>query len=419
MSNPESRDNQMFVLVAAVFIAVMVVPAVYAMYAGKINGPLLELAKKELWIFSGLDEPGLAFEKLSRVDPADLDWATMDKILTYAGSWMRWPLLVVLGVLVAISCWLGSVEKLKRKLNMEKLLAENSKNFPCLMPIVGKGKYLLSPESYDNGPWRIARTPIQFVIAHGLVDGPNGFPCKAEDVLENGMPFLDSPALGQCVFKKEAAARVLQKQLGEPFADLACLSPVRKALAAAFILYALGKKHECIAILDDVSASYSENGGVPQCPLLENGDFSAALDEVLLAWASFSSRKAVARHLSYQLPLFMALLGEARKKGVLATSQFIWLRPLDRPLWYALNQCGGRAAWTEALAAWAHFQAEEHAGKTLSAPHIDAAVESLKNSLESQGWLKRDYDPFYQNITIQKENSESVVFAPAEEETEQ
>lgn len=217
MSNPESRDNQMFVLVAAVFIAVMVVPAVYAMYAGKINGPLLELAKKELWIFSGLDEPGLAFEKLSRVDPADLDWATMDKILTYAGSWMRWPLLVVLGVLVAISCWLGSVEKLKRKLNMEKLLAENSKNFPCLMPIVGKGKYLLSPESYDNGPWRIARTPIQFVLAHGLIDGPNGFPCKPEDVLENGMPFLDSPALGQCVFKKEAAAQVLQKAAWRAF----------------------------------------------------------------------------------------------------------------------------------------------------------------------------------------------------------
>lgn len=290
---------------------------------------------------------------------------------------------------------------------------------PEAIMIVGKGKYLLSRESYDSGPWRIARTPIQFALAHGLLNGPNGFPCKPEDVFENGMPFLDSPALGQCVFKKEAAAQVLQKQLGEPFADLDSLSPVRKAMAAAFILYALGKKHECIAILDDVSASYSENGGVPQCPLLENGDFSAALDEVLLAWASFSSRKAVARHLSYQLPLFMALLGEARKKGVLATSQFIWLRPLDRPLWYALNQCGGRAAWTEALAAWAHFQAEEHAGKTLSAPHIDAAVESLKNSLESQGWLKRDYDPFYQNITIQKENSESVVFAPAEEETEQ
>lgn len=155
-SHPESRDNQMFVLVAAVFIAVMVVPAVYAMYAGKINGPLLELAKKELWMFSGLDEPGQTFAMLSRVDPAELDWATMDKILTYAGSWLRWPLLLVLGALIGISCFFGSVEKLKRKLDMEKLLSENSRNFPCLLPIVGKGKYLLSSESYDKGPWRIA-----------------------------------------------------------------------------------------------------------------------------------------------------------------------------------------------------------------------------------------------------------------------
>ena len=115
----------------------------------------------------------------------------------------------------------------------------------------------------------------------------------------------------------------------------------------------------------------------------------------------------------------MALLGEARKKGVLATSQFIWLRPMDRPLWYALSQCGGRAAWAEGLAAWSHFQAEEHAGKTLSAPHLKAAVESLKNSLDAQGWLKSDYDPFYQDITIRKEGADTVVTAPAEEETEQ
>ena len=48
-----------------------------------------------------------------------------------------------------------------------------------------------------------------------------------------------------------------------------------------------------------------------------------------------------------------------------------------------------------------------------------AEMEMSIDEFESQGWLKRDYDPFYQNITIQKENSESVVFAPAEEETEQ
>ena len=408
----------MFVLVAAVLIAVMVVPAVYAMYAGKINSPLLELAKKELWLFSALDEPGQALALLSQVDPAELDWGTMDKILTYAGSWFRWPLLLVLGAFIGISCFLGSVEKLKRKLDMDKLLAENSKNFPCLMPIVGKGKYLLSHESYDNGPWRIARTPIQFALAHGILNGPNGFPCKVEDALEHGMPSKDKPAFGQCVFREEEALKALKRQLGEPFVDLAGLSPVRKTLVTAFMLYALGKKHECIAILDDASASYTESEGKPQCPILENKDFSAALDNALLAWVQFSPRKAVTRHLSFQLPLLMALLGEARKKGVLATSQFIWLRPLDRPLWYALSQCGGRAAWVEGLAAWSHFQAEEHAGKTLSVPHVKAAVESLKNSLDAQGWLKSDYDPFYQEVTIRKVGADTVVSAPAEEEME-
>lgn len=420
VSNPESRDNQMFVLVAAVFIAVMVVPAVYAMYAGSINGPLLELAKKELWIFTFLDEPSQAFAKLSSVDPADLDWTTMDKILTYAGSWLRWPLLVILGLLIAISCWLGSVEKLKRKLDMNKLLAENSRNFPCLLPIVGKGKYLLSPESYDNGLWKIARTPIQFVVEHGLLEAPNGFPCEPEDVLQNGMPYLDSPALGQCAFREAEALPVLTKQLGEKFTDLESLSPVRKTLAAAFILYALGKKHECIAILDDASASYLEKEGKAQCGILEDKEFASALDKALECWPTFSQRKAISRHLSYQLPLLMALLIEARKKGVLASSQFLWLRPMDRPLWYALSQCGGRAAWAESLAAWSHFQAEEHAGKTLPVPDLKGAVHSLKTAIESQGWLKSKsvYDPLNQEINVKNELSGEVVTAPAEEDTE-
>ena len=234
------------------------------------------------------------------------------------------------------------------------------------------------------------------------------------------MPYLDSPALGQCAFREAEALPVLTKQLGEKFTDLESLSPVRKALAAAFILYAVGKKHECIAILDDASASYLEKDGNAQCPILDNREFTAALDKVLECWPTFSQRKAISRHLSYQLPLLMALLIEARKKGVLATSQFLWLRPMDRPLWYALNQCGGRAAWTESLAAWSHFQAEEHAGKTLPTPDLKAAVHSLKTAIESQGWLKNTsvYDPLNQEINIKEELGKDVSTAPAEEDTE-
>jgi hypothetical protein len=66
---------------------------------------------------------------------------------------------------------------------------------------------------------------------------------------------------------------------------------------------------------------------------------------------------------------------------------FYGSRPLDRPLWYALNQCGGRTAWAEGFAAWAHYVAEEKAGKALHEPHVASVVESLRVALASQGWL--------------------------------
>ena len=67
--------------------------------------------------------------------------------------------------------------------------------------------------------------------------------------------------------------------------------------------------------------------------------------------------------------------------------------PMDRPLWYALNQCGGRAAWAEGFAAWAHYTAEEQEGKALTEPHVAPAVASLKEALSAQGWLTEIFVP--------------------------
>ena len=77
----------------------------------------------------------------------------------------------------------------------------------------------------------------------------------------------------------------------------------------------------------------------------------------------------------------------ARKKGVLACPQFLFLRPIDRVLWYALNQCGGRTAWIEAAAAWSHWQAEKKSGRAIPEPQIARAVAALEKNLAEQGWL--------------------------------
>ncbi len=108
----------------------------------------------------------------------------------------------------------------------------------------------------------------------------------------------------------------------------------------------------------------------------------------------------------------MALLTLARRKGVLASSQFIWVRPVDRPLWYALNQCGGRAAWAEGFAAWAHYAAEEKAGKTSREMRTAHAVARLRATLAAQGWLT-DMPPLYESSGLNLDKD--VVFAVVDE----
>mgnify|MGYP007076386948 CR=1 FL=1 len=151
------------------------------------------------------------------------------------------------------------------------------------------------------------------------------------------------------------------------------MSAERKALAAAFLAYGVGDKQACLHLLDAVSASYTEKDG-PVCLVLEKPAFQK---DVRNAWNFHKKRLGdplLKRHTAFELPWFMAALTLARRKGVLASSQFLWVRPVDRPLWYALHQCGGRAAWAEAFASWAHYAAEEKAKKALAEPHIAQAV---------------------------------------------
>lgn len=186
---------------------------------------------------------------------------------------------------------------------------------------------------------------------------------------------------------------MLTEQLGKPFEGYEALSPCRRALAAAFLAYADGDKKGGVVILDAVSLSYREENGQAACPILETEDFAHRLETVWKRHEAVLLEKTLLGHAAYELPWFMALLYRARRKGVLASSQFLWLRPLDRPLWYALSQCGGRAAWAEGFAPWAHYIAEEQAGQALAEPCLDAAVASLREALTAQGWLTEIFVP--------------------------
>jgi hypothetical protein len=391
MNKDGNRENIWLVIFLGVLMLVFVlIPSWYAARAGAVNGPLLALAKLQIKAFVPLSEEAYtAWEYLCGLDPAALTWERMSAILSYTGKWIRWPLALFLVLLGVTAIFMGRVNKLIRRLNMESLLRHNAESFPCLLPVVGRGKYLLSPESHDAGHWRIARSPLQFAVENGLLVDDAGNAFSPDQVLRHGLGSADAPAWGKARLDEAKTLKILREQLGPVYGGVAALPPCRKALAASFLAYAGGDKKESVALLDDLSRSYAEPDGAacPVLPILEDETFQKRLGAALDKHQGILTEQAIARHTAFELVWFMALLTRARKKGVLASSQFLFLRPLDRSLWYALSQCGGRAAWAEGFAAWAHYTAEEKAGRVLSEPKLQQAVRALRDALAAQGWL--------------------------------
>ena len=175
--NREDLDDHMFLWVVFLLLILLVIPAMYLAKAESINGFLIALAKMELKAFVLFSEEAqIAWAHISQLDPATMTWEQMQGVLRYAGRWVRWPLALLLALVGAVSFFLGRIWGLDRLLNMEKLLKHNAESFGCLRPVVGRGKYLLSCESYDSGLWRVARTPVQFAVEHGLLTDTTGTP---------------------------------------------------------------------------------------------------------------------------------------------------------------------------------------------------------------------------------------------------
>ena len=395
MSQPsDNRDDLIFLCCALLILFCVVIPGLYAAHCGSINGPLLRLALAQVKIFAPFSEEArTAFARLSDVDPASLNWEQMRRILHYSASWIRWPLALILALCFLYVFFHDRVGRLVRRFNMNRLLKNNAASFPCLWPVVGRGSYLLSQKSFDSGLWRIARTPAQFALEHGLLLDADGQPFSPEQGLRDGLPDTELPVWGNSRLDEAKTLEVLRAQLGKPFGSYAELTPCRQALAVAFLTYAGGDKKNGVSILDAMSLSYVEKGEQATCSILQKKTFQHRLKELWERHNALLSERCLSRHAAFELPWFMALLYCARRKGVLANSQFLWLRPLDRPLWYALCQCGGRTAMMEGAAAWAHYHAEEQAGQALSEPHVAAVVPSLRAALNAQGWLTEIFIP--------------------------
>ena len=80
------------------------------------------------------------------------------------------------------------------------------------------------------------------------------------------------------------------------------------------------------------------------------------------------------------------MVEDSRRRGsVLASVDLRWLKPIDRSLWYAMNNIGRRAFHIEAAGVMAHYFAEQAARYALHEPHVLEAVKGLGEYVHRMG----------------------------------
>lgn len=275
------------------------------------------------------------------------------------GEWLRYPFVVLMVILAFVVYFGNSVRVYKRIYNMKEFANLEKANWPQITPVTGLN---LLKVDIDTGPWAMAMTPIQFCKRHRLLE-------EVRPLRREGMNRRDWDKI-EVVLKKGEATKVFALQLGPVWPGTKRLPPHVKALFAVFAARLNADSAEAARLLAQFSAS-------------STGKMNFSGVDALLAKHENTKlvQKIVASH-AYVTTVMASMLVGAREDGVQASADFLWLKPLDRRLWYTLNTVGRQTPFPEVAGIFAHWVAEKQAGQKLLVPIVEEATKALEIALK-------------------------------------
>lgn len=268
------------------------------------------------------------------------------KKIGFLGKQLRpfmWPLLALPLAYFGYRVWKKNPSvKLRRSMNMISLAESESRVWPWIKPVLGK-KIIDQP--IDKGEWAMALHPLEFARKYSLLNG------RALD--------------------RERAEKLFASQLGPLWEGPEKLRSSTRALFACFCAQACGNNKEAIAGLKTLALTMTS--GKP--------DYSFVKGLLDKHYNDPRVQAVVGKH-AYVSTVISSMLLEARKFGVLPPNFFVWLRPLNRPLWYTLNGVGRSTPFSEAAGVHAHRLAEQVAGQAIELAYVETCVDALSRALE-------------------------------------
>lgn len=284
---------------------------------------------------------------------------TTEQVMGY----FRLPIAIILGLFAILSMFMKFDSKYTRKLGLEKIIEEHAKAFPVITPITKfnpiKSGYRTLGDAVPSkmAAFAEALTPEEWV-AYQAVPMPNNQ--------------LDT------VITRQGFA----KQLGKRWRSPERCPPYMQALFVAFAMKGAGLRRESDYFLGELSKCWDPKKGMKLSKVVRK----TMREHINNPKTGRMMAKIALRH-AFTSTAMLRLLQLAREQGgVLAPAQFLWLRAVDRHLWYALNNLGRAAIHIEAAGSIAHYRAEKSSNKPIPNPKVETAVDGLTHYLDTQGY---------------------------------
>ena len=292
-------------------------------------------------------------------DPASIEFGQVVMLCKEVGRYLSIPTTALMVLLAGVLYKTSAKNRFRKTHNMTTLAKQEKTNWPFITPVLHLN---LLQQPIDEGPWAMAQTPMAFAKKHKLL---------IENREAVGTSGLQKDIKIVASINRGKATRIFANQLGRPWQGPTKLRPHARALFAIFAAKFKGDRAPANDLLKSIANS-TIGGKAPS--------FVGA-DNLLKKYLHDKTLDKICSAHAHELIVMASMLEAARGDGVLAAAEFLWLKPIDRPLWYMLNTVGRQTAPVEIAGLMAHWLAEQAIGKALVLPMVEEASIALESAI--------------------------------------
>lgn len=292
------------------------------------------------------------------------DQLTVDnaaQLSTIVGEYLRIPVTILLSTFCYLTYGRNVKMRYRKRYNMETLAKQEASVWPQINPVLDAN---IEETDIDQGVWAMALSPLEFCKRYNLITINVEMPTSA----------LSKGPVYKMTLDRQRANRLFASQLGRLWQKPENLPIHRRAIFAAIIARGCRDTKSATELLKQINRSCAHGK-------LDKLDFSG----VDALWKKHINKREIQEIISlhaYETTVMMALFLFARQDGVFPTSDFLWMKPIDRKFWYFLNNVGRQTAFCEAAGVHAHYLAESALRRPLGVPMVEEATKGLDLALQ-------------------------------------